>query len=522
MVYTPTGRNDLMKKDKESSFRELEPEANPALAERDGHDPGRTGAGFQSGVGVNATMWQNPRAARLIDALLSGKITRIQPHIDLSLQDGFSYPEADGVIGTSGKETILILESISREGLLLKEDFQTILTTPGGSVQLMPVERCPYCDSDKIVRGQLIEHFHCGYIGLEEEFTSGLKQVCPKCRREIKLIGTDYRKPGARYVCNACQEVFPSPVVKCRSLRTGEVYSLEELNRVPLYSYSLNEARRKRLEFEFEPKRQLIDYLQRLGYNVRESVKVMGRSGAAHTIDLLASVVDPITRHDVAIGILAASGNETEVGIDSLFSFDSKIYDTGIDSKMVIAVPGLASEAARFAERQRIRVYSLDELRNLSRRYADSADAGGRESPESESAVTPDLARLGPRGWLRWLLEKKGYRVEEKYQLKGRSGAEHILEFYARKDDGVMDHSIAACVITKDDVRGSDVNTVIKFDSAAYDVGIRDKLIISVPKLSQETRQFASYQRIKILETKDLADFSRKYLNDAARADVPH
>jgi hypothetical protein len=472
-------------------------------------------------VEVNATMWQNPRAARLIDALLHAKITRIKPKIDLALRDGFSYPEADGVMGTSGKETLLVLNSIAREKILLKDEFQTILTTPGGSVQLMPVERCPYCDSDKIVRGQLIEHFHCGYIGLEDEFNSGLKQVCPKCRREIKLIGTDYRKPGARYVCNACQEVFPSPVVKCRSLRNGEVYSMEELNRIHLYSYRLNEARRKRLEFEFEPKRQLIDYLEQLDYTVSEAVKVQGRSGATHTIDLLASIDDPITRHSVAIGILAASRNETEVDIDSLFGFDSKIYDAGIDSKMVIAVPGLDSEATRFAERQGIRVYSLDELRNLSLRQPGSAGVGGPESPESESAVPPDLAGLGPRGWLRWLLEQKGYRVEEKYPLKGRSGTEHVLEFYAQKDDGIMNHGIAACVITKDDDRGSDVNTVIKFDSAAYDVGIRDKLIISVPKLSREARQFAIYQRIKILETKDLADFSSKYLNDAVRADIP-
>jgi hypothetical protein len=504
-----------MKKGKQTGFRETEP------AERGGNNPVQAGVGLKPAVNLNAIMWQNPRAARLMDVLLNGKITRIKPKIDLALRDGFSYPEAEDIMGTTAKEIILILDVISQEGLLLKEEFQTILTTPGGSVQLMPVERCPYCDSDKIVRGQLIEHFHCGYIGLEEEFNSGLKQVCPKCRREIKLIGTDYRKPGARYVCNACQEVFPSPVVKCRSLRTGEVYSMEELNRVHLYSYRLNEAHRKRLEFEFEPKRQLIDYLERLGYTVREAVKVQGRSGAAHTIDLLASVEDPITRHSVAIGILAASSNETEVDIDSLFSFDSKIYDAGIDSKMVIAVPGLSSEAARFAERQGIRVYSLDELRNLSLHQTDSAGAGGPESTESESEVPPDLARLGPRGWLRWLLENKGYRVEEKYPLKGRSGTEHVLEFYAQKDDGIMNHAIAACVITKDDARGSDVNNVIKFDSAAYDVGIRDKLIISVPKLSREARQFAIYQRIKILETKDLADFSRKYLNDAARADVP-
>jgi general secretion pathway protein E len=350
---------------------------------------------------------------------------------------------------------------------------------------------------------------------------SGLKQVCPKCRRELKLIGTDYRKPGARYVCNSCHEIFASPAIKCRCLKTGEVYALEELRHIYLYSYCLNEAHRKRLEFEFEPKKQLIDYLKRLDYNVQESVKVQGRSGATHTIDLLANIEDPITRHSVAIGILVASNDETEVNIDALFSFDSKIYDTGIDSKMVIAVPRLTSEAAKFAERQSIRVYSLDELRDLSSRQTGLVEvADVQETLVLKPAIEPDLVKLGPRGWLRWLLEKKGYRVEEKYKLKGRSGAEHILDFYAQKDDGIMCHTIAACVISNEDNQGNDASTVTSFDSATYDVGIRDKVIISVPKLGKEARQFADYQRIKILEAKDLADFSRQYLENTAQASI--
>jgi len=468
-----------------------------------------------------SAVWQDPGTAKLIGGLLNRTKARIRPMVDLCLKDGFSYQEADEVLGTSGKQTVLTLEALSKEGILLKEKFRTILITPTGSVQLMPVERCPYCDSGKVSRGQLIEHFHCGFIGLEEEFTSGLKQVCPKCHREIKLIGTDYRKPGARYVCNACHEIFPSPAIKCRCLKTDEVYSLEELRRVSLYSYRLNEAYRKRLEFEFEPKKQLVDCLQHLGYTVDESVRVKGRSGATHTIDLLASVEDPITKHSVAIGILAAPNDEAEVNIDLLFSFDSKIYDAGIDSKMVIAVPGLNPEAAKFAERQGIRVYSLDELRHLTYGedgFGETADNG--KTPSRDSSVKPDLARIGPKGWLKWLLEKKGYRVKEKYKLKGRSGAEHVLDFYAQKDDGIMNHAIAACVITQDNSPGNDVNIVIKFDSAAYDAGIRDKLIISVPRLSQEARRFADYQRIKILETKELADFSRQYLDDTARAEV--
>ncbi len=218
---------------------------------------------------------------------------------------------------------------------------------------------------------------------------------------------------------------------------------------------------------------------------------------------------------------MAAAGDETEVNIEALFSFDSKIYDTGIDSKMVIAVPRLNAEAAKFAQRQGIRVYSLEELRYLSSRQTSLAETGdARGVPIKEPEIEPDLAKLGPKGWLRWFLEKKGYRVEEKYRLKGRSGAEHVLDFYAQKDDGIVNHSLAACVIADETNPANNANAVTNFDSATYDVGIRDKVIISVPKLGKEDRQFADYQRIKILEAKDLADFSRQFMKNGVHAEV--
>ena len=469
-----------------------------------------------------AGIWNEPRVANLISGILKGKITQLSPEIDLSLGDGFSYVEAEKIMGTSAKETVLILESLAREGLLLKQDFEKILVSPAGSVQLLPIERCPTCDSSQLTRGRLIEHFGCGHIGLEEEFMRGLNQVCPKCRRELKLIGTDYRKPGLRYICNSCHGVFPSPMIKCRCLKTGEIFRLEELQYVSLYSYSLNESHRKRLEFELEPKKRLIEYLVRLGYDVQESVQVKGRSGATHKIDIVASMDDLITRHTVAIGILAAPQDEGEVPIDPLFNFDSKVYDTGIDSKMVIAVPRFSPEAMKFAERQGIRVYGLDDLRVLLAGKARLTEfiALKKERRPSRSVNQPDEGKTDPRGWLKWLLENRGYTVSERVKVAGRSGAEHILDLYAHKDDGVINHKVAACVIMNEDVFGNDVNEVMQFDTAAYDASIRDKVLVSVLALSKEARQFAEYQRIKILDAKELVALSTRHLADDVARDL--
>jgi CheY-like chemotaxis protein len=460
-----------------------------------------------------ANIWQNPESAKLISSLLSGKITQITPEIDLSHKDGFSYQAVDNIMETSGRATSQTLESLAKEGILLKENFEQILVSPSGSVQLMPVQRCPDCDSSMLSQGKIIEHFACGHVGIESEFLSGLKHICPKCKKELKLIGTDYRSPGMRYVCHTCHGIFPAPKIKCRCLRTGEVYDLEELRHVWLYSYRLNEAHRKRLEFELEPKKQLVDYLNRLGYDVQESVPLQGRSGATHTIDLLASINDPVSKHTVAIGILAAPQNGEEVAIDTLFSFDSKIYDVGIDNKIVLAIPRLSAEAAKFAKRQGIRVYGIEALRALLSGQHDSLEIAidKRKQPPVEYQSEHELIKLGPKGWLKWLLEKKGYLVTEDARVSGRSGAEHVLELYAHKDDGIISHKLAACVIMNGNMPKDGINEVIKFDTAAYDAGISHKVIITVPELTMAAKQFAEYQRIKVLEAEDLDDFSSKY-----------
>ena len=56
------------------------------------------------------------------------------------------------------------------------------------------------------------------------------------------------------------------------------------------------------------------------------------------------------------------------------------------------------------------------------------------------------------------------------------------------------------------------VNEVVQFDTAAYDAGITDKVIITIPRLGKAATQFAEYQHIKVLEAKDLIEFSSEFL----------
>jgi len=449
-------------------------------------------------------LWHSNKVLRLLDAMLTGKPKELQPLIDLSLEAGFAYPEADAIMETSGKETAKILESLAEEQTLLKRPFERLVFSPQGSAQLVPVERCPYCDSGDLIRGKLLEHFACGYVGLEEDFELGSKYACPKCRRELKLIGTDYRSPGVRYRCTTCNEIFPAPVIKYRSLKDGNTYSLAELQEVPLYSYTLNEAKRDRLRFELEPKVQLIDLLKRHGYRVSESARIEGRSGATHTVDILATMEDGVSKYNLAVGIAVAPPEKTEVSIDELFDFDTKAYDIGIHHKVFIAIPKLTAEGKKFAERQGIRVYSTQELRSLfSEHSVERQPVGVSERMSQNEEVDMDPDKADPVGWLKRLLESYGYEVSKQAKVKGRSGVEHTLDVYAHRDDGVVTHTIAAGVALAEEGQEIGVGEVSKFDTMTFDAGIRDKILIAMPKLSAAARQLAEHGGIRVIEPRE-------------------
>jgi len=111
--------------------------------------------------------------------------------------------------------------------------------------------------------------------------------------------------------------------------------------------------------FNFESKSQLIKYLQQRGYEVKEKAKMQGKSGATHTIDILATTDDGIIAHHIAIGI---EESKEPISLDRVFGFDDKAYDIGILDKAFIAVPGLTREARQFAQRQRIKVFEIGQL----------------------------------------------------------------------------------------------------------------------------------------------------------------
>jgi hypothetical protein len=423
---------------------------------------------------------------KLVAAMLTGKIVLIKPELDFYSELGFSYPVVEKLLGVGVKETVAVLESLVAKGALVREFFDRILRCPHcNSVNLRPSSCCPKCGSRNLARGRVLEHISCRFVGLEDEFVSGDSYVCPRCGSELHIIGGDYQSLGLMSKCQDCYEIFAQPEIQWRCLKCAALTPPDEINEVDVYSYRFNEARREWLEFEVKPKTQLIEFLQKLGYEVVEDAVVKGRSGAEHNIDILATKDDGIVVHDIAIGIKVAGG---QIGLGEVCDFDDKAYDSGIHDKVLVVQPGLRPEAEKFASQQRIRVLKVRGLKEVLAASAAEPVAKARRGPFEFKSKSQLIAHL----------RKLGYQVRENADVEGHSGATHRMDILATKDDGIVVHDIAIGVEVGKEPVGLD--KLFAFDNKAYDIGILDKVFIAVPALAKEARQFAQRQRIKVFE----------------------
>ena len=240
----------------------------------------------------------------------------------------------------------------------------------------------------------------------------------------------------------------------------------------------------QQLEPKLELKAQVMEYLKNQGYKVTERAKRQGKSGVEHTLDILAQKDDGLIIHTIAIDVI--KDDEREVELTTVFNLANKAYDTGIHDRALIALVSLSQEAREFAEKQRIKVFDEERIKILlSSKPARPVKSGEFFSFETRSQLLESLAN-------------RGYRVEEKAKVQGRSGVEYTFDILAYSDDGQLGYSLGIDIMSGGEE--VDLRQVTLFDTKGYDVGIDYKAIVVSPRLNPEARQFAEHQRIKVLE----------------------
>lgn len=99
------------------------------------------------------------------------------------------------------------LSNLEHEKKIMKiEDIKEIACNQCNSVRIAHNFFCPSCNSTNFKQGKLIEHFKCGNVSIDESYTD---DKCPKCHKEIKILGVDYKSMDNYYTCNDCGDKFP-------------------------------------------------------------------------------------------------------------------------------------------------------------------------------------------------------------------------------------------------------------------------------------------------------------------------
>ena len=438
---------------------------------------------------------QDPRASKLVQEMLSGNISEVKPTIDLATKDGFAYPQVENLLQSTTQEAVTALEFLANEDILSRNFQEHILFCPKcQSPNLKPGLGCPKCGSGNIARGRILEHLSCRNNSLEEDYARDGKYFCPKCKQELKFLGTDYQSLGIHYKCRDCGAISKDAAFSWQCIQCSHFFPESEAKETVLYTYNPNEAKKRQVEFELNERPQFVNFLKSQGYEVIESAHVNGttKSGAKHLLDILAQRDDGLVKCIIGVGILI-NGQGQDISLAEVFAFDNKVYDLGIHDKVLLVVPKLSHEASQFARQQRIKV--LDEKDLVS--FLNSPPSSTQKKPNGKPFTFETKAKLLDH------LKSSGYMFEEKANILGRSGVEHTFDILALNNDGIITHTLGINILVAEDEVG--FNAVSSFDTRAYDVGIHDKLLLVCPKLSHEAKQLAQYQRIKVIEVSDPA-----------------
>lgn len=121
------------------------------------------------------------------------------------------------------KRYLLQLEDEKR--IAKTAEMKEVSCTKCRSVQILPNFSCPACGSTDFAQGKLIEHFKCGNVSTEDSYK---ENRCPKCKKEIKILGVDYKSMDNYYTCNKCGDKFPEPSQDYVCIKCSNHFQLEK------------------------------------------------------------------------------------------------------------------------------------------------------------------------------------------------------------------------------------------------------------------------------------------------------
>ncbi|MDE1724900.1 MAG: response regulator [Thaumarchaeota archaeon] len=129
-----------------------------------------------------------------------------------------------------------LLQLENEKKIIKTSDVKEISCIQCNSVRVSPRFFCPSCGNYNFSQGKLIEHFKCGNVSIENSYK---ENKCPKCLKEIKILGVDYKTMDNYYICNSCNNKFSEPSQNYVCAKCSNVFQLENAHWITSPGYKI-------------------------------------------------------------------------------------------------------------------------------------------------------------------------------------------------------------------------------------------------------------------------------------------
>ncbi|MDG6939771.1 MAG: hypothetical protein JRN39_05145 [Nitrososphaerota archaeon] len=304
--------------------------------------------------------YRRAEVQHLLKALKEGALNKLL--VKFSFAEGLAYPDVERIMGVHKQLAKDVLEELSNFGILIKEPAELRVACPFcGSMTFSAVLGCPDCGSAGLNAGSMIECLKCGHMDFEERFAAS-KFVCPKCRKGLKALGVDYRKPGVYYGCMSCRRYTPNPSKVFHCGRCVRTFKEDEASLAHAYNYSLNPEKKDIIEEICVSFESVVEKLKALGWTAKTPATLKGRSGIEHAFTLVASPPSS-SEQEIVAEMVTTLGPAEEHHVLALVA---KAFDVQTRQIVLIAVPGLNHQAKRLAEFYNIHIVESPSMDNAT------------------------------------------------------------------------------------------------------------------------------------------------------------
>jgi CheY-like chemotaxis protein len=257
---------------------------------------------------------KDPRTVRVLTYLMNDSV--IEQELKPASFYKMQLPEPEMSLSKT-------LNALEQAGYIIKNIKRLTPSCPRcRSINLVSSFFCAHCNKSNFVRGDIIEHNRCGHNDLEFAFQkngSNDHLVCPKCNKELKLIGVDYLRTEAAYKCKECSNIFASPEQRLTcSECDNSSFRVSEAGWKPLYSYTINPEKVPELRKKTISLSPIMDYLSSKGFSVSLDSYVNTRIQNFGPFELVARKGEELTLAIIVLGDDIEANHSKIIELDTM------------------------------------------------------------------------------------------------------------------------------------------------------------------------------------------------------------